>query len=203
MMKQHQYEIKNEKFIKKIFSNKSGVTAVEAALIIPLLFALVLYIVELMFLNSAKAALMAITVQATADITDGKGINRFYNIIEKYKKKYAPRGEIDYYIRSFESPEYFLHNAGEVYWPKDSKLYLDKNKDTTKAEDSHGTDGLPDNDRRFFVITFVTNYKFSNRLMRLFFSGGTNTTRDDNNPKTGDPKGSEYLIYARGVGVLK
>lgn len=189
--------------IKKIFSNKSGVTAVEAALIIPIFFALSLYIVELMFLNSAKAALMAITVQATADIADGKGSSRFDSIIEKFKKKYAPRGETDYYIRSFETSEDFLHNAGEIYWPGDSKIYLDKNKDGKKAEDSSGTDGLPDKNRRFFVITFVTKYKFLASLVKLFFSGGSNTSRDNNDPETSDPKGSEYLIYARGVGVLK
>jgi hypothetical protein len=49
-----------------------------------------------------------------------------------------------------------------------------------------------------FVITIVCNYPFSSAMASQFFSGGNNTIKNDGNGS----KGSMYLLWGRGVGIV-
>jgi len=67
-------------------------------------------------------------------------------------------------------------------------------------------DGLPNN--IIFILTVTCNYPFSSTMVKMLFNGGVNTKfctiTGNTSPKnaTNAKKGSMYLLWARGAGIV-
>lgn len=200
--------------MKLLIKKESGASFVEAALITPVFFAIIFYILELMFVNNAQNALIAITAESTRHFSKFCDTSKFTEFIAKYKEKYAPRGEIKYYINVYDNIDDMnidsVRCGEEIFWPTEggeSITFIDKNGnsafDTSSGKLSDGVEYKHDNlSGKFFVITFVINYQFTNELSKTFFLQGTNTMKIAKNA-TDAMQGDLYLLHSRGVGICE
>ena len=194
---------KKLEFGRQIFKKYRGISAIEAAFVVPIFFAIIFFILELMFVNSAKTALLSIAVDATRDFAKFRKIDKFDEYVAKYQKKYAPRGKVKYYINLYDSLEAAMSDkvkgGEEIYWP-DGNVYVDKNANgnfDVSDKKLNTTDYSRANVKgKFFVITFVMNYHFTNSLSKQFFGRGSNT-------KSNGARGDLYLLYTRGIGICE
>ena len=117
---------------------KSGASLVEAAFITPIFLAIIFYIFELMFVNSAQNALLAIAAESSRHFAKFCNTSKFPEFIAKYKDKYAPHGEIKYYINVYENIDDIntdiVKCGEEIFWPTDDAevlTFIDKNGNLT------------------------------------------------------------------------
>ena len=193
---------------------KSGASLVEAAFITPIFFAIIFYILELMFVNSAQNALLAIAAESSRHFAKFCNTSKFPEFIAKYKDKYAPHGEIKYYINVYENIDDIntdiVKCGEEIFWRTDdaeSLTFIDKNGNLTFDSSDEKITDISEYQHnklsgKFFVITFVINYKFTNELSKVFFLKGTNTIKilkDQPDAQRGDL----YLLHSRGVGICE
>ncbi len=197
-----------------LVEKKSGASLVEAAFITPIFFAIIFYILELMFVNSAQNALLAIAAESSRHFAKFCNTSKFPEFIAKYKDKYAPHGEIKYYINVYENIDDIntdiVKCGEEIFWPTDgaeSITFIDKNGNLTFDSSNEKITDISTYQHnklsgKFFVITFVINYKFTNELSKVFFLKGTNTMKISKD-KPDAQRGDLYLLHSRGVGICE
>ena len=182
--------------------HNKGITAIEAAFIIPTFLLMVLYIIELLFINNAKTVLLSITSDATKYFAKYSNTSKFDDFINKYKTKYAKNLEIDYYFEIHHDANTFRDYAGEeIHWSSNGDIiYVDKDNNgqcyTTSNKLNISSYNRANLKGRIFIVTFVANYKFTNNLTKLCFANGSNS-------KNGATRANQYLLYARGIGICE
>ena len=117
---------------QKLFSGKSqstgflkmetsGVAALEAALTLPVLMAIIFFIIEMMKVNNARTAINSIALEATMHFVATKDTASFENIIERHRPTYVPRNTIRYYFAVYESLDSMCsvppYGNEAIYWP--------------------------------------------------------------------------------------
>jgi hypothetical protein len=195
-----------------------GIGAIETVLTLPVICYLIFFILETMKINDLKTALDSIVEEAVFDFIASKNTANFSAIIAKYKPAYIPSANITYYFDIYpnlatmcgKSP----YGGEEIFWPQGSSNLTFDNDDyistTGGAFIERSSESLPltnykepESDfsktaepkfktlsGKAIVLTVVCDYVFSSAMVKILFSGGSNT------------KGKKkFLLWARGVGV--
>jgi hypothetical protein len=130
--------------MKPIFISKTnGVTLLEVALTLPIIFYIIFFVLEVMLINRTKVAVDSIVMEATLDFISSKNTKHFDDIIKKYKSANAVYCDIVYYFDVYSDLtalcEKDPYGGEEIFWPiiadgKTTKTYaegdyLDTNRD--------------------------------------------------------------------------
>ncbi|MDR2158172.1 MAG: hypothetical protein LBO02_02540 [Holosporaceae bacterium] len=204
-------------------SISKGSLAIEAAITLPIICYLVFFILELMKINLTQTAIDIITSEATFDFAVNKKVSNISAIIAKHRPTFIPADNIRYWIRMYTDLAAMCatspYGGEEIAYPAsatdhsqivagsvNSISFLDSDKNDALLTSNHAfsasqtasylnANSTPSG--TVFVITFVCSYKFSSAFIKGLFSGGVNTK------KTGGDRGEHYILWGRGVGIVK
>ncbi|MDR2766501.1 MAG: pilus assembly protein [Holosporaceae bacterium] len=146
-----------------------GVTILEAALTMPIVFMIVFFLLDVLRMNRTKVTIDTIAMEATLDFISSKNTDNFQTIIQKYKSINAVDDDIVYYFDIYPSLEALCAQAPyggeEIFWPikEERKDEEDKSVTITTITYSEG-DYLDTNRDNGFM-------KRSNVSMELFDYG--------------------------------
>ncbi|MDR0677387.1 MAG: hypothetical protein LBF57_01775 [Holosporaceae bacterium] len=208
-----------------MFRSKSkGVILIEVAFTLPILCYLIFFLLELIKINTTQSALDAIAAEATYDYIASETIANFEKIIDKFRPQFIPKDRVRYWFRFYNDLATMCANSPyggeEIAYPD----YTDPNAaghaevgngnsidfiDTDGSKTHLRAVGFDDNyanvikyttgellaSGKAFVLTFVIDYPFSSSFVKMLFSGGSNTI------KSGQ-KGTKYLLWSRGIGIV-
>jgi hypothetical protein len=200
----------------------------EVALTLPAICALIFFAIELMKIHIVQTTLEVICAEATFSTICGKANMEYDAIIVKYLPKFIPRSAVRYYFHAYVSLETMCaaspYGGESVVWSDrdaiawtevgDTGEFLKTGTENTRIDavgernewtmattylKSPWTSAnplVPIPSGYAFVITFVCKYPFSSAFVKRLF--GSNTTINDGSGR----KGTSYLFWARGVGVI-
>ncbi len=178
----------------RLLGCNSGVAALEASLTLPIVAAMIFFILEMMKVNNARTAVDSIALEATLEYIAQKNTAGFRDIINKYRPKYVAENQIEYHLTFYNSLTDMLSSApygNEDAYFGSKTTYLDTDKNGSYTGPRNSLSSAPaDPTGKAFVLTVVCNYHFSSAFVAKFFMGGANSK---------DKKA--FLIWGRGVGI--
>jgi hypothetical protein len=208
------------KIVKK---SRQGAALIETAFTLPIICYLIFFIFELMKIHITQTAIDTIAAEATFYFIVNKNImegtkNKIDEIIAKHRPSFIPATEIRYYFNMFHSLESmcsaspyggseiaYLNATDRVETDVGNYDYIDSDQSQNflaqpgtiaadlAAEYVSGAKLTPSGTA--FTLTVVCAYKFSGSFIKMLFNGGVNT-------KNGSGRGSTFLLWKRGVGII-
>jgi hypothetical protein len=213
-------------FFRRRSASKAVIT-LEAALTLPAICYLVFFLLEMVKINVAQTAVETIAAECTFEFITSGNNKDFDSIISKYRPAFVPSDNLRYWLRLYvkqdNGTEGLAHMCAlspfggeEIYWPNDNFGNREANADFMDTDKTNtilaatnylsvkgtfdkylaGNPNTPGGTA--FVLTFVVDFPFSSPFIRMLFSGGSNTKKNNEN----GAKGSKYLLWGRGVGIV-
>lgn len=198
--------------IKKIFlkRRKAGVTAVEAAFVLPPVLVMIFFSIELWRVQIVKNALDGIAMECALDFIASKSTANFEKTINKHLKIPFSRDSITYYFEVYKDLAAMCskapYGATDPQWSNTMFIDNDGNGSLTRPDTSTSislvnsknplsTPSINSADAisgKAFVLTFVCKFSFSSAFVAKLFGGGANT-KDKN----------AFLVWGRAAGICE